>query len=81
MAWRGTRSRSAASTHGSTTSFCWAYLLVLAGIYFLATLTFFVFFLPVVLGAMGYGVFFLSGLANLGVVGGMLYYLKQRRVL
>ena len=57
------------------------YLLVLAGIYFLPTLTFFVFFLPVVLGAMAYGVFFLSGLANLGVVGGMLYYLKQRRVL
>ncbi len=54
---------------------------MLAGIYFLATLTFFVFFLPVVLGAMAYGVFFLSGLANLGVVGGMLYYLKQRRVL
>lgn len=55
------------------------YLLI--GIYFLATLTFFIFFLPVVLHAMGYGVFFLSGLVSLGVVGGMLYFLKRRAVL
>jgi len=56
-------------------------LYMLIGIYFLATLTFFIFFLPVVLGTMGYGIFFLSGLVSLGVLGGMLYYLRRRAVL
>lgn len=56
-------------------------LYVLIGIYFLATLTFFIFFLPVALGTMGYGVFFLSSLISVGVVGGLLRALVRRDVL
>ena len=56
-------------------------LYVLLGIYFLATLSFFIFFLPVLVGTIGYGIFLLSGIVSLAVVGGMLYYLKRRAVL
>lgn len=56
-------------------------LYALLGIYFLATLSFFIFFLPVLLGMMGYGVFLLSGLVSLVVVGGLLYVLHRRGVL
>jgi hypothetical protein len=64
--------------------FIWARafnLYVLIGAYFLATLTFFIFFLPVLFGAMGYGMFFLSSLISMGVVGGMLYYVRREAAL
>lgn len=56
-------------------------LYALLGIYFLATLSFFIFFLPVLFGAMGYGMFLLSGLVSLAAAGGMLYVLRRNAVL
>lgn len=55
-------------------------LYVLFSIYFLACLTFFIFFLPVVTGTMGYATFLVSGMLSLGLVSGMLVYLKRRAV-
>lgn len=56
-------------------------LYVLFGIYYIAAFCFFTFFLPVMTGTMGYGMFVLSGVISLVLVCGMLYYLHRRGVI
>lgn len=53
----------------------------LFSLYFLAMATFFTFFLPVITKKMGYGMFWLSSLASLGLIGVMLYRLWKQQVL
>lgn len=55
-------------------------LFVLFGIYFLAVFCYFTFFLPIVFGTMGYGIFLLSGIVSMVVVGAMLLFLYRRGV-
>lgn len=52
----------------------------LCGVYFLAVFCFFTFFLPVVFGTMGYGMFVLSGIVSVVIVVSMLLYLYRRGV-
>lgn len=49
-------------------------------LYFLASATFFIFFIPVLTKTMNYPTFFASGLLSVILVGGMLVYLKHRDV-
>lgn len=49
-------------------------------LYFLAALTFFIFFLPVLTGTLGYVTFLASGALSLGLVGAMVAYLWYRAV-
>ncbi len=53
----------------------------LFALYFLATATFFTFFLPVITKTMGYGMFWISSLASLGLLAGILYLLWRHEVL
>ncbi len=53
----------------------------LFALYFLASATFFTFFLPVLTKTMGYGMFWVSSLASLGLLTGMLYVLWRHQVL
>ena len=53
---------------------------VLLGLYFLAALTFFIFFLPVLTGTLGYATFLVSGGLSLALIGGMMGYLRYRAV-
>jgi hypothetical protein len=55
-----------------------SYLLI--GIYFLAVFCYFTFFLPTVLGTMGFGVFLTSGALSAGLVIGMILYLDGHGV-
>jgi hypothetical protein len=51
---------------------------VLVGVYFLAVFCYFTFALPIVVGAMGTGVFLASGLLAAGLVGLLVLYLDRR---
>ena len=53
-------------------------LYLLFSLYFLASFSFFLFFIPVVTKSMSYAMFWLAGLLSLGLVGTMLVYLKKR---
>ena len=58
-----------------------ANLYLLLGLYFLATFSFFTFFIPVVTKEMNYRTFLLGGVLSAGVVGLILFYLAWRGVL
>ena len=53
---------------------------VLIGVYFLAVFCYFTFFMPTVLGAMGFGVFLTSGFVSAGLVVGLVLYLDRHGV-
>ncbi len=53
---------------------------LLLGIYFLAVFCYFTFFLPTVLGTMGFGVFLTSGFVSAGLVIGLILYLDTHDV-
>lgn len=53
---------------------------LLLGIYFLAVFCYCTFFLPTVLGTMGFGVFLTSGLLSAGLVVGLILYLDTHEV-
>ncbi len=53
---------------------------VLIGVYFLAVFCYFTFFLPTVLGTMGFGVFLTSGLLSAGFVIGLILFLDRHGV-
>jgi hypothetical protein len=53
---------------------------VLLGFYFLSALTFFIFFLPVLTGTLGYATFLASGGLSLALIGAMIGYLRYRAV-
>ena len=53
---------------------------LLFALYYLACVSFFIFFLPIVFKTLGYGVFLISCLIGLIITGGMLYVLKQKQV-
>ena len=53
---------------------------LLFALYYLACVSFFIFFLPVVFKKLGFGVFFASCVIGLVVTGGMLYILHWRKV-
>jgi hypothetical protein len=53
---------------------------LLLGIYFLAVFCYFTFFLPTVLGTMGFGVFLTSGFVSAGLVIGLILYLDRHGV-
>jgi hypothetical protein len=53
---------------------------LLLGVYFLAVFCYFTFFLPTVLGTMGFGVFLTSGILSAGLVIGMILYLDTHKV-
>jgi len=55
-----------------------SYLLI--GVYFLAVFCYFTFFLPTILGTMGFGVFLTSGFLSAGLVIGLVLYLDGRGV-
>ncbi|MFQ5572367.1 MAG: DUF2914 domain-containing protein [Rhodothermales bacterium] len=55
-------------------------LYLLCALYFLAVYSFFIFFIPVVTKSMHYGMFLLGGVLSLGLVGGMLGYLRFKAV-
>lgn len=55
-------------------------LYLLFALYFLASFSFFLFFIPVVTKTMSYGMFWLAGLLSLGLVGAMLVYLWSRSI-
>ncbi|PEN12253.1 hypothetical protein CRI94_14535 [Longibacter salinarum] len=55
-------------------------LYILFGIYFLAVFCYFTFFLPIVFGTMGYGLFILSGIVSALIVGSMLFVLFKAGV-
>ena len=55
-------------------------LYVLFGIYFMAVFCYFTFFLPIVFGTMGYGLFVLSGIISVVIVGAMLLLLYRKGV-
>ena len=55
-------------------------LYLLFGLYFLASFSFFLFFIPVVTKSISYAMFLLAGLLSLGLVGTMLVYLKRRGI-
>ncbi len=54
---------------------------VLFALYYLASVSFFIFFLPVAFKVMGYGIFLVSCLIGLAIVGGMLFFLLKRDVI
>ena len=54
------------------------YLLI--GVYFLAVFCYFTFFMPVVLGTMGFGVFLTGGLVSAGLVIALILYLDAHHV-
>ena len=53
---------------------------LLLGVYFLAVFCYFTFFLPTVLGTMGFGVFLTSGVLSAGLVIGLILYLDRHGV-
>jgi len=53
---------------------------LLLGVYFLAVFCYFTFFLPTVLGTMGFGVFLTSGVLSAGLVIGLILYLDTHDV-
>lgn len=53
----------------------------LLGVYFLAVFCYFTFFLPTVLGTMGFGVVLTSGVLSAGLVIGLILYLDTHRCL
>lgn len=53
---------------------------LLLGVYFLAVFCYFTFFLPTVLGTIGFGVFLTSGLVSAGLVIGLILYLDTHDV-
>jgi len=53
---------------------------ILIGVYFLAVFCYLTFFLPTVLGTMGFGVFLTSGLLSAGLVIGLTLYLDRHDV-
>lgn len=53
---------------------------VLIGIYFLALFCYFTFFLPSMLGTMGFGVFLTSGFLSAGLAIGLVLYLDSKQV-
>lgn len=53
---------------------------LLLGIYFLAVFCYFTFFMPTILGTMGFGVFLTSGFVSAGVVIGLILYLDSHGV-
>lgn len=53
---------------------------LLLGVYFLAVFCYFTFFLPSVLGVMGFGVFLTSGFVSAGLVIGLILYLDSHNV-
>jgi hypothetical protein len=55
-----------------------SYLLI--GVYFLAVFCYFTFFLPTILGTMGFGVFLTSGFLSAGLVIGLVLYLDGHGV-
>ncbi len=55
-------------------------LYLLISLYFLASFSFFLFFVPVVTKSMSYGMFLLAGLLSLGLLGAMLVYLQARAI-
>lgn len=55
-----------------------SYLLI--GVYFLAVFCYFTFFLPSILGTMGFGVFLTSGFLSAGLVIGLIVYLDAQGV-
>ena len=55
-------------------------LYILFGVYFLAVFCYFTFFLPIVFGAMGYGIFILSGIISVVIVVAMLLFLYRKGV-
>jgi hypothetical protein len=55
-------------------------LYVLFGIYFMAVFCYFTFFLPIVFGTMGYGLFILSGIISVVIVGAMLLFLYRKGI-
>lgn len=57
-----------------------ANLYLLLGLYFLATFSFFIFFIPVVTKEMSYRTFLIGGMLSAGVVGLMLLYLAWRGI-
>jgi hypothetical protein len=52
-------------------------LVLMLGLYFLATFCFFTFFLPIVVGSMGYALFVAGGLLSLALVGGLAMLLDR----
>jgi len=55
-------------------------LYILFGIYFLAVFCYFTFFLPILFGTIGYGLFILSGIVSAIIVGSMLFILYRAGV-
>jgi len=55
-------------------------LYLLFALYFLASFSFFLFFIPVVTKVMNYATFLIAGLLSLGLVGTLLVYLRSRSV-
>lgn len=53
---------------------------LLLGVYFLAVFCYFTFFLPTILGTMGFGVFLTSGFVSAGLVIGLILYLDTHNV-
>lgn len=53
---------------------------VLFALYYLASVSFFIFFLPVAFKTIGYGIFLMSCIIGLAIVGGMLYFLLKKDV-
>ena len=53
---------------------------LLFALYFLATFSFFTFFIPVITKQMSYATFLVGGVLSVGVVGGMVWYLWRRAV-
>ena len=57
-----------------------ANLYLLLGLYFLATFSFFTFFIPVVTKEMNYRTFLIGGVLSVGIVGLILFYLAWRGI-
>lgn len=56
-------------------------LYILIGLYFLASFSFFIFFIPVLSQTVSYATFLLSGLLSLGLVGLFILYLRRVQML